>query len=92
MSNEPQNLRSLPENECSDYFLNLNFDDKLNDRVLGMCWNVVKDQIIFKISLPNTSFTRRGILSGVSSLYDPLGFICPVILQLNFCSNLSKQA
>ena len=30
---------------------------------------------------PKRPFTRRGILSALSSLYDPIGFVSPVVLE-----------
>ena len=35
----------------------------------------------FKVSLPEKPFTRRGVLSIVNSVYDPLGFAVPVMLE-----------
>lgn len=50
------------------------------ERALGVQWCIETDSFGFKIQLPDKSLTRRGILSMVSSLYDPLGMVAPVIL------------
>ena len=51
------------------------------ERALGLQWNVVSDQFGFKIVVKEKPFTRRGILSTVCSIYDPLGFAAPFIFQ-----------
>ena len=46
----------------------------------------------FKITVKDRPLTRRGILSVVSSIYDPLGFLSPFILQVNMIlCDLSKK-
>ena len=35
---------------------------------------------MFKIKIKDKALMRRGLLSVVSSVYDPLGFVCPFIL------------
>ena len=40
-----------------------------------------KDVFLFKVCEPNKPSTKRGILSAVSLLYDPMGFVCPVVLE-----------
>ena len=39
------------------------------------------DEIKFEISPEIKPTTRRGVLSTVNSLYDPMGFIAPVTIQ-----------
>ena len=45
-----------------------------------MLWFVEADQFGFKVFIKDRPCTRRGILSAVSSLYDPLGMAAPFIL------------
>ena len=51
------------------------------ERALGVYWNVEKDQLCFKLNLKAGSITRRGMLSALSSFYDPLGLASPFILR-----------
>ena len=50
------------------------------ERAVGVQWCVESDTIQFRIVLQDKPLTRSGILSTVSSVYDPLGFLAPVIL------------
>ncbi|CAC5372170.1 unnamed protein product [Mytilus coruscus] len=49
-------------------------------RSLGLCWNVVKDIFTYQLSKEEKPFTKRGLLSVINGIFDPLGFIAPVIL------------
>lgn len=51
------------------------------ERVLGIQWCIEKDSFQFRIVLKDRPCTRRGILSTVSSIYDPLGFVAPLLLE-----------
>lgn len=51
------------------------------ERVLGVQWCVKSDALKFKISIQDRPLTCRGILSVVSSIYDPLGVLVPVALK-----------
>lgn len=53
--------------------LDLNRDLLPPERVLGVEWNIENDVFKFRITLKDKPLTRRGILSTVSSIYDPLG-------------------
>lgn len=48
---------------------------------LGLMWNLESDSFGFQVSLKEKPFTKRGILSTVQSLYDPLGFVSPITVQ-----------
>ncbi|KAK0139107.1 hypothetical protein N1851_024334 [Merluccius polli] len=49
------------------------------ERALGTQWDVESDAFTFSTVLKPQPTTRRGILSVVSSVYDPLGFLALVV-------------
>ncbi|KAK3082658.1 hypothetical protein FSP39_001646 [Pinctada imbricata] len=51
-----------------------------NQRSLGMRWSLEGDYFTFKVSLEDKPFTRRGVLSSINSLFDPMGFVAPVTI------------
>ncbi|XP_070183965.1 uncharacterized protein [Littorina saxatilis] len=51
------------------------------ERVLGLQWLTEEDVFTFTQSIKSRPATRRGMLSTVAALYDPLGFISPVVLR-----------
>lgn len=75
-------LAAITETERAKEIKNLDLDhDNLPvERVLGVQRCVQSDVFKFKIILKNRPLTRRGILSTVSSVYDPLGILAPVVL------------
>ncbi|XP_072516499.1 uncharacterized protein [Salminus brasiliensis] len=56
-------------------------DDLPDQRSLGIRWNIVTDTFTFQAPDTNKPYTRRGLLSVVNSLFDPLGFLAPVIIR-----------
>ena len=60
---------------------NLDFGHAPIERALGVQWCVSSDTFGFSIIVKDRPATRRGILSVVSSVYDPLGFVSPFILS-----------
>lgn len=81
LSNSRKVIESLPESERASIVKNLDFNSWSVERALGVQWNISSDQFCFKIVIKDRPATRRGILSIVSSVYDPLGFAAPFILQ-----------
>ena len=61
--------------------LDLRHDSLPAQRSLGVFWNLEMDAFTFKVTLPEKPFTRRGVLSIVNSVYGPLGFAVPVMLE-----------
>lgn len=55
-------------------------EKRLKDSSLGLRWNIDLDSVIYHISEMRESFTRRGVLSVVSNVFDHLGLLAPIIL------------
>ena len=59
---------------------NLDLSELPVERALGVHWDVENDAFTFQIIKRKNAYTRRGISSDVSSMYDTLGFAAPFIL------------
>ncbi|XP_048020447.1 uncharacterized protein LOC125251470 [Megalobrama amblycephala] len=83
ISNDKVVLDSIPisERAIEVKAFDLNFDDTPLERALGIHWHIDSDRFRFSVDLKDQPATRRGILSTVASLYDPLGFIAPFVLS-----------
>lgn len=82
MSNSRHILQTVSEEHRAKDLRELSLDrDNLPvERALGLLWCVESDSFKFKPEIPWRSCTRRGMLSVSSSVYDPLGFVAPVVL------------
>ena len=82
VSNDRLVLESIPVEDRAKGTkeLDLTCDVLPVERALGVSWFVEADQFGFKVFIKDRPCTRRGILSAVSSLYDPLGMAAPFIL------------
>ncbi|XP_060763802.1 uncharacterized protein LOC132872763 [Neoarius graeffei] len=82
VSNCKEVLDTIPEKERAEGTkdLDLAFGGSQVERALGVQWCVASDQFQFKVAVKDNPLTRRGVLSTVASLYDPLGFVAPYIL------------
>ncbi|XP_058509227.1 uncharacterized protein LOC131475275 [Solea solea] len=69
-----------PEHATEVKAPNLAFNDSTLERALGIHWHIESDTFRFRVCLKDQPATRRGILSTVASLYDPLGFVAPFLL------------
>ena len=80
---QKRRLEAIPETELTKDLKNVDLEtDNLPiERALGMQWNVENDKFVYNISIKDKPFTRRGVLSIISSIYDPLGFVSPLILR-----------
>ncbi|XP_041920573.1 uncharacterized protein LOC121684581 [Alosa sapidissima] len=82
ISNNRTILQTLPEEHKAKDLRELNLDrDKLPvERALGLQWCIETDSFKFKMETHQRSCTRRGMLSVSSSVFDPIGFLAPVLL------------
>ncbi|XP_046571990.1 uncharacterized protein LOC124280147 [Haliotis rubra] len=81
-SNSRNVLKSIPVGDHSKEIQtrDLDYDELPIERALGMKWYVNTDTFGFSTDFIEKPVTRRGLLSTVSSLYDPLGIVTPIIL------------
>ena len=83
VSNSVTVMEALPAEDRAKNVkdLDLRRDILPTQRSLGVHWDIEKDQFTFRVPLSEKPFTRRGVLSIVNSVYDPLGLASPVILE-----------
>ena len=83
VSNSQEVLATIPERHRAKVVAQLDLDKEKPplERVLGIQWDIHRDTFGFSVSIQDRVPTRRTILSIVSSIYDPLGFLSPFILK-----------
>ncbi|XP_062422700.1 uncharacterized protein LOC119214058 [Pungitius pungitius] len=82
-SNRTEVMNAFPAEERAKDIkdLDLSTDDLPVQRSLGVSWNIMSDTFTFHVPEGKKPFTRRGVLSTVNSLFDPLGFLAPVTIE-----------
>ena len=87
INNHEQSLESseISENELTYVENELGVSDNYR-KVLGLNWNIDKDIFVFEFSDIAESglglvYTKRNILKISASFFDPLGLVCPAVLQ-----------
>lgn len=82
ISNSQEVLASLPKEECAETVRHqdLALSEPQIERALGVKWCISSDQFLFRVVVNERPLSRRGVLSTVASIYDPLGFVAPFIL------------
>lgn len=82
VSNTKEVLKAIPleDRAVGLQDLDLKFDQLPIERTLGIMWCIETDCFKFRIVIQERPLTRRGVLSTVCSVYDPLGFVAPLIL------------
>lgn len=81
-SNEPTLVENLPiefREPRSDKF----FSEDESMKALGVRWHPALDHFSFKYNATNAKFpaTKRIMLSEIATLYDPLGWLAPVLIK-----------
>ena len=83
ISNHPNVLSAIPEEDrkvgVKDQDL---FIGKVPvERALVVLWNTDHDTLYFNINIMDKPLTRRGLITMLSSVYDPLGLVSPFLLK-----------
>ena len=91
-SNSKEVIESIPIEDRAESTEHIGLGESVQSQgALGMVWLVESDKLAFRIEVKDRPPTRRGILSIVSGIYDPLGYVSPVILPAKqVLQNLSK--
>jgi len=82
-SNCPSLLSSLPPEHREQSTL-LEIDNDQTIKALGVYWNTSRDQFQFKVTTCNEKYeklTKRILLSETAKLFDPLGWLGPVVIR-----------
>ncbi|XP_063592525.1 uncharacterized protein LOC134769716 [Penaeus indicus] len=81
-SNKKEVISAISPEVMSDNIksLDLTKDTLPMERTLGIEWCIESDTFQFRVNFSSKPLTRRGILSTVSSIFDPLGLVSPLIL------------
>ena len=82
-SNNPKVTDAFPPDDRATDLrdLDLNHVSAPVQRSLGVSWDLTADAFTFTVKAGNKPFTKRGVLSIINSLYDPLGIAAPVLIQ-----------
>jgi Pao retrotransposon peptidase len=83
-------FETIPASDRSQNAVNISLSQSAPsiERALGVCWCVENDTLGFRIILKDKPQTRRGILSTISSIFDPLGLAAPFLLK---CKKLLQR-
>ena len=81
-SNRPEVLETLPSERLAPQLQDIDFHaiDLPTHKTLGLIWHASTDQFRVKVAVAEHSTTRRGLLSVLASVYDPLGIVGPFTL------------
>jgi transposase InsO family protein len=83
-SNQLEVLKQVPKEEQTARLRTVELADHTavaNEKSLGILWNVETDNFAYDVKVLDRPPTKRGVLSIISSAYDPLGLLCPFILK-----------
>ncbi|XP_065356169.1 uncharacterized protein LOC135950561 [Calliphora vicina] len=81
-ANNPQLLAHLPKENLYDLDF-LRFHEASSTKTLGIKWNAITDTFSYSFSPIDESqkITKRQILSSVAKLFDPAGWLAPIVIR-----------
>ncbi|XP_035988362.1 uncharacterized protein LOC118560918 [Fundulus heteroclitus] len=82
-SNSQTVMQAFCPEDCAPVIkdLDLGGEETQSQRSLGLIWEITTDTFTYSVATTNKPFTRRGVLSSVNSVFDPLGLLAPVTIQ-----------
>ncbi|XP_030613054.1 uncharacterized protein LOC115799898 [Archocentrus centrarchus] len=83
VSNSQAVMQAFCPEDCAPVIkdLDLSGEETQSQRSLGLIWEITTDTFTYSVADTDKPFTRRGILSAVNSVFDPLGLLAPVTIQ-----------
>ncbi|XP_043502762.1 uncharacterized protein LOC122524512 [Polistes fuscatus] len=78
-SNRPELLKSLADSIVEP----INFSDSHSSAIplLGLHWQPTTDTFQYTVHFAKTNHTKRTALSAISRIFDPLGFLSPIVIK-----------
>ena len=80
-SNSTLVMQSIPQSERTIQDVSLAINQLTIQRALGHHWNLAEDCFVFNPPLKEVPQTKRGVVSIVSSIFDPCGYLSPFTLR-----------
>ncbi|XP_049315814.1 uncharacterized protein LOC125779230 [Bactrocera dorsalis] len=83
-ANHPNILKDIPKENLLDTNF-LKFEKESTTKTLGIQWNAISDQFSYTTESISalSAITKRQILSSVAKLFDPAGWLSPIMIQAN---------
>lgn len=83
-SNVPELLDQIPSSDREKTMLFDECDANDTIKTLGILWCPVKDEFTFRVNLvvDSNQINKRGVLSALAKLFDPLGLVGPVTVKM----------
>ena len=80
MSNSTTVMKAFQAKPGEDKEVLLTEED--TEKILGVCWKPFTDMLTFKtITISDITYTRRGLLKKIATIFDPLGFAAPLTIK-----------
>ena len=82
MSNRMEVLIVVSDDDKAPSLVNLDSHELPVEKTLGIYRNSSSDEFMVKVRVDRKTATHRGVLSMVSQVFDPLGFMEPFVLPV----------
>lgn len=79
-SNSNRVVQFIPE-DLRDTPIEFTTQDEASIKILGMMWDPKTDKFYYNVRTPSVIRTKRAVLSTIARLFDPLGYLAPVIFK-----------